>query len=71
MARRPSVLRLQQGWQAVDVGSLQAGDAAGIFGIDASGNLWFYPNANTGASDWASWDTPIQVGIGWTGYRIN
>lgn len=60
-----------QGWQAVDVGSLQAGDAADIFGIDASGNLWFYANANTGASDWASWDTPIQVGIGWTGYRIN
>jgi hypothetical protein len=61
----------RKGWQAVDLGSLQAGDAADIFGIDASGNLWYYPNANTGGSGWATWGTPIQVGTGWTGYRIN
>jgi len=60
-----------RGWQAVDLGNLQAGDAADIFAIDARGNLWFYPNANNGSSGWATWAAPIQVGTGWTGYRIN
>jgi hypothetical protein len=58
------------GFQAVDLGGT-AGDAADIFAIDASGNLWFYPNANNGSSGWATWGAPIQVGTGWTGYRIN
>jgi hypothetical protein len=59
------------GWRAFDLGALAAANQADIFAIDASGNLWLYPNANTGASDWASWGAPIQVGTGWTGYRIN
>lgn len=58
------------GYQAVDLGG-PAGDAADIFAIDAGGNLWYYQNAGDGAAGWATWDAPIQVGTGWTGYRIN
>jgi hypothetical protein len=58
-----------QGWQAVDFGELNGGGQADIFGIDPSGNLWYYPN--TGGTGFGAFGTPIQVGTGWTGYRIN
>jgi hypothetical protein len=58
------------GFQAVDLGFLSnssnTASEADILAIDAAGNLWYYPD--TGASGFGA---PIQVGTGWTGYRIN
>jgi DNA-binding beta-propeller fold protein YncE len=55
------------GYQAIDLGTLTTGSGgAGILGIDAAGNLWYYPSTGSG-----TYGTPIQVGTGWTGYRIN
>jgi hypothetical protein len=58
------------GFQAVDLGFLSnssnTASEADILAIGPGGNLWYYPD--TGASGFGA---PIQVGTGWTGYRIN
>ena len=65
------------GWQAIDVGCLVSGCGsvtsvnafADILGIDANGNMWYFPN--TRSSGIPGFGSPIQVGTGWTGFRIN
>ncbi len=35
-------------------------------GTGAAGDLWYYPDARS-----STFGTPLEVGTGWTGYRIN
>jgi hypothetical protein len=61
------------GFQAVDLGPLTTASVgafrADMLAIDSGGNLWYYPNA--GGTGTSTFGTPVQVGHGWTGYRIN
>lgn len=65
------------GWQAIDVGCLVSGCGSvtsqsaftDILGTDANGNLWYFPD--TGSSAGPQFGTPIQVGTGFTGFRLN
>jgi hypothetical protein len=61
------------GYQAVDVGPLTSASIfafrADVLAINPAGNLLYYPN--TGGTGTSTFGTPVQVGSGWTGYRIN
>lgn len=57
------------GWdsyQAIDVGSLTTGGGTDMLGIDAFGNLYYYPGTGN-----TTFGTPVLVGDGWDTYRIN
>jgi hypothetical protein len=54
------------GYQAIDVGQLTSTGPAGILAIDPAAKLRYYPNTGTG-----TFGSPVLVGTGWTGYRIN
>jgi len=65
------------GWQAIDVGCLVTGCGSvtsqnaftDILGIDPDGNMWYFPDTSTGGPP--VFGSPIQVGTGRTGFRIN
>jgi hypothetical protein len=57
------------GYQALDAGQLTSTGSASILAIDSRGGLWFY--SNTGGSGTSTFGAPVQVGTGWSGYRIN
>jgi hypothetical protein len=57
------------GWQAIVAGQLTSTGPASILGIDPAGDLWYYPN--TGGTGKSTFGSPIKVGTGWTGFRIN
>jgi Putative Ig domain len=57
------------GYQAVDAGLLTTSNYADVLAIDPEGNLWYYPN-NDGLIG-STFGSPIEIGPGWTGYRIN
>jgi YVTN family beta-propeller protein len=57
------------GYQAVDAGLLTTSSYADVLAIDPEGNLWYYPN-NDGLIG-STFGTPLEIGPGWTGYRIN
>lgn len=58
------------GYQSVDLGFLTSASSsafeADILAVDPGGKLWYYPGTGTG-----TFGSPLQVGTGWTGYRIN
>jgi GH25 family lysozyme M1 (1,4-beta-N-acetylmuramidase) len=67
---RTQVADSWSGYQAIDVGSLtRGGTAADILGIDPSGHMWYYPNR--GGTGTSTFGAPVQVGSGWTGFKIN
>jgi hypothetical protein len=58
------------GYQSFDLGFLTTASSsaveAEILAVDPGGNLRYYPGTGTG-----TFGSPVQVGTGWTGYRIN
>lgn len=57
------------GYQAIVAGQLTSTGPASILAIDRAGDLWFYPNG--GGPGTSAFGARVQVGSGWTGYRIN